>query len=137
MRNALLLAVLLGFMAPAARAELPYPPESRWNTLPRLSMKPGFKPSTKWIEKARQLQDKGTCRFAPKRPGWTQLEIPFAVLLSARGQVQAVKVGPQGCPELETYVAGVVRRFNAKQVLPPKGMPPYWRGSRFIAGWEN
>jgi hypothetical protein len=135
MRAVLLLMALL--LPAVARADLPFPPESRWNTLPRLAMKPGFKPSTNWIKKAQQLGDAGACRFAPKRPGWTQVDIPFAVQLSARGQVQSVKVGSTGCPELETYIAGVVRRFSAKQVVPPKGPPPYWRGSRFVAGWQN
>lgn len=100
-------------------------------------MKPGFKASTSWIKKAQQLGDAGKCSFPPKRPGWTQVDIPFAVQLSARGQVQFVKVGDTGCPELETYVAGVVRRFSAKQIVPPTGTPPYWRGSRFVAGWQK
>jgi hypothetical protein len=134
MRRALLLLALL---SASAHAELPVPPESRWNTLPRLAMKPGFKASTNWIKKAQALQDTGKCAFAGKRPGWTQIELPFAVLLSVRGQVQVVKVGGAGCPELETYVAGVVRKFSAKQIVPPRGTPPYWRGSRFVAGWQD
>jgi hypothetical protein len=136
MRIALLALALLALPA-AKRAEPPYPPESRWNTLPRLAMKPGFKPSTSWIKKAQELGDAGKCRFAAKRPGWTQIDIPFAVQLSVAGQVQSVKVGDTGCPELETYVAALVRRFNAKQVEHPKGPPPYWRGSRFVAGWQD
>jgi hypothetical protein len=133
----LLLALAVWGVAAAGHAQMPYPPESRWSTLPRLVLKPGFKPSTSWIKKAQQLDQSGQCRFPPKRPGWTQVDIPFAVQLSARGQVQAVKVGTTGCPELETYLAGAVRRFSAKQIIPPKGAPPYWRGSRFVAGWQH
>jgi hypothetical protein len=133
-----LIFLMLALMAlPAARPELPFPPESRWNTLPRLGLKPGFKPSTGWIKKAQELGDAGTCRFRSKRPGWTQVEIPFAVQLSARGQIQSVKVGATGCPELERYVEGVVRRISAKQVVAPKGPAPHWRGSRFFAGWQD
>ena len=136
MRIAFLALALLALPA-ATRTALPFPPESRWNTLPRLVMKPGFKPNTAWIEKAQQLGDAGKCRFPARRPGWTQIDIPFAVQLSARAQVQSVKVGDTGCPELETYVAGVVRRFTAKQIEAPRGRPPYWRGSRFVAGWQD
>lgn len=137
MRRALPLLALLAALPGFARAELPYPPQSRWNTLPRLVMKPGFKPSAGWVEKARQLGDAGKCSFPPKRPGWTQIEVPFAVQLSPRGKIQSVKVGAIGCPELETYVGDIVRRFSAKQIVAPKGAPPYWRGSRFVAGWQN
>ena len=136
MRRPLLLLALLGISV-VARGELPVPPESRWNTLPRLAMKPGFKPSAAWVGKARELGQAGECKFGSRRAGWMQVDIPFAVELSARGQIRAVKVGSTGCPELETYVAGIVRRFSAKQIVPPKGPPPYWRGSRFVAGWEN
>jgi hypothetical protein len=97
-------------------------------------LKPSFKPSTNWIKKAQQLQETGKCKFAGKQPGLTQIEIPFVLLVSAKGGVQSVKVGDTGCPELETYVGQIVRRFGPAQIVRPKGMPPFWRQSRFVAG---
>lgn len=134
-RLAIVLALLVA--SPAVAAELPHPPQSRWNTLQRLTLKPSFKPSTGWIRKAQQLQEAGTCKFAGKEPGLTQIEIPFVLLVSAKGGVQSVKVGETGCPELEAYVGQIVRRFGPAQIARPKGTPPFWRQSRFVAGWRN
>lgn len=134
-RTAIIVALL--FASPVAAADLPYPPQSRWNTLQRLTLKPSFKPSTNWIKKAQQLQETGKCKFAGKQPGLTQIEIPFVLLVSAKGGVQSVKVGDTGCPELETYVGQIVRRFGPAQIVRPKGMPPFWRQSRFVAGWRD
>jgi len=136
MRGITILLALL-FASSAAAADLPYPPQSRWNTLQRLTLQPSFKPSTNWIKKAQQLQETGKCKFTGKQPGLSQVEIPFVLLVSPKGGVQSVKVGETGCPELETYVGQVVRRFGPAQIVRPKGAPPYWRQSRFVAGWRD
>jgi hypothetical protein len=41
------------------------------------------------------------------------------------------------CAPLETYLVAVVRGFPARQIVPPKGTPPFWRGSKFVAGWQS
>lgn len=136
MRGALPLAILL-LAAPAfAAPNVPVPPQSRWSSLPRLALKPSFKPSASWIRKAQQLEAEGKCRFVGKQGGMTRIEVPFAVLLTATGKVSAVRVAETGCAPLETYLAGVVRGFGP-QIVRPKGTPPFWRGSRFIAGWQS
>ena len=134
---ALLAPALLGLATPALAAPEPMPPESRWPTLPRLAIKPDFKASTDWIAIAQQLETEKSCTFPSKRPGWTTVEIPFAVRLDAKGRVQQVAVGDTGCAALEEYLSGIIAKWGPKQITPPTGAGPYWRSSRVVAGWEK
>ena len=120
-----------------ADAPLPAPPQSRWDTLPRLAIKPDFKASTDWIAMAEQLETEKSCTFPSDRPGWTTVDIPFAVRLSAKGQVQQVVMGDTGCAPLEEYLEGIIAKWGPKQVTPPTGEAPYWRASKVVAGWEK
>lgn len=115
----------------------PAPPESRWDALPRLAIKPEFKASTDWIAMAQQLETEKSCAFPSKRPGWTTVDIPFAVRLSTKGQVQQVVMGDTGCAPLEEYLQGIIAKWGPKQVTPPTGEAPYWRASKVVAGWEK
>lgn len=133
MRKLLLSFALVAAAAPAA---VPVPPQSRWSTLPRLQLRPGAKASTAWIEKARALAKDGTCTFATTADGTTRLEIPFIVLTSPRGTVTAAEVADTGCAPLEAMVAGIAKTLRAVPLPAPKGAPPQWRYSRFVAGWR-
>lgn len=137
MRAVLALLLFVAATPAAAREPMPYPPESRWASLPRLAMQPSFKPSAAWMEKASELQASGACSFTKGADGVTRIDIPFIVLLSAKGAVQDVHVSDTGCAELEAYVAEIAHGWGTDQVVPPQGPPPLWRVSRFLAGWRD